>query len=112
MHATPNVRLNLLLCLFCLGCSYEGGIHFDVTARQNAFLISVTGETDTGEELLEKWYQKARELCSNKRFIIEPNGKPVVRNSGCGDAVTLAKGFQSCEVIKASVFGKITCVTK
>ncbi|WP_155734457.1 hypothetical protein [Pseudoalteromonas luteoviolacea] len=75
-------------------------------------MISATGETETGEELLEKWYQKARELCGNKRFIIEPNNKPVVRKSGCGDAVMVDGDLQSCEVSKASVFGKITCDTK
>ena len=78
----------------------------------NAFLLSAKGQTDIGRELLDSWFKKAKQLCGTKEIEVGPNnGKPIVRNTGCGDTIKMENGMQECELIKASVFGKVACIT-
>ena len=102
----------LIIYFFSLSCSSNEDVKFTINTSKsgNAFLVTAKSKTDIGNELLDSWYQKAKVLCGTKKVIVEPNGKPIVRNTSCGDAIKVENGIQKCEVIKASVFGKVSCV--
>lgn len=100
---------------FSLSCFSSEDVKFTISANKSGtvFLVTAKGETDIGDGLLDSWYKKASELCGSKKALVEPKkGKPIVRNSGCSDAITIENGIQKCDLIKATVFGKVSCVAK
>ena len=105
----------LVLCFNSLSCFSQEHVKFTVYANDSRteFIVMAKGQTDTGNELLGSWMEKAHALCGSKKAVIEPNnGKPVVRDASCGDAIKVENGIQKCELTKASVFGKVLCVTQ
>jgi len=105
----------LVLCLFSFGCFSKEDVKFTIYANDsaNSFIVSATGQTDIGNELLGSWLKKAYELCGARKVTIEPNnGQPIVRDTSCSDAIKIKNGTQQCELTKASVFGKVLCETK
>ena len=106
--------LFLIIYFFSLSCFSNEDIEFTISTNKsgNVFLVTAKSQTDIGNELLESWYKKAKELCGTKEVVVEPNnGKPIVRDTSCGDAIKIENGTQKCELIKATVFGKVSCVT-
>jgi hypothetical protein len=102
----------LIIYFFSLSCFSNEDVKFTINTSKNgnSFLVTAKGQTDIGNELVDSWYKKAKELCGTKRVIVEPNnGKPIVRNTSCGDAIKIENGIQKCELIKATVFGKVSC---
>ncbi|AZQ84399.1 hypothetical protein EKO29_10435 [Colwellia sp. Arc7-635] len=103
----------LIMYFFSLSCFSNEDVEFTISANKSGtvFLVTAKGQTDIGNELLDSWYKKANELCGTKKLIVEPNnGKPIVRNTSCGDAIKIENGIQKCDLIKATVFDKVTCV--
>ncbi|PCK31946.1 hypothetical protein [Pseudoalteromonas piscicida] len=103
----------LISCFISFNCFSNESVEFTINANKsgNEFLITAKGKTDNASELLDSWLKKAKELCGAREVEVEPNdGKPIVSNTGCGDAIKIENGIQKCELIKAAVFGKVLCV--
>ncbi|GAA0552646.1 hypothetical protein GCM10009098_20440 [Rheinheimera aquimaris] len=97
----------LLLSTTSIGSNLDFEVHSNKLGTVH--LLTVSGSGTVGSDLVEPWYEKAHSLCPKGINRIEPQGQPLVRDKACGDAVEDIGGKQQCEVIRASVFGKIIC---
>ncbi|WP_406664173.1 hypothetical protein [Gallaecimonas sp. GXIMD1310] len=97
----------LLLYTTSIGSNLDFEVHSNKLATVH--LLTVSGPGTEGADLVEPWYEKAQSLCPKGINRIEPQGQPLVRDKTCGDAIEHIDGKPQCEVIRASVFGKIIC---
>tara|TARA_R110002126_G_scaffold285314_2_gene435576 strand:- start:7574 stop:7903 length:330 start_codon:yes stop_codon:yes gene_type:complete len=98
---------SVLFSITCLASDVEFSISSN--DQSSVHLVTVYGSSQSGAELINTWNDKAKSLCPSGIKKIEPQGKPLVRDKTCSDAIEIINGKQTCEVVRANVFGKVIC---